>query len=203
MKDNWKNYLQENKTKEPELSEEYNRILTLLTGTVTSLLSIDQSPIVGNEFFVHKLTEKIKEILENVKEGGLRESIVLKVKVILEKVIRFLSVNYSQVSNIFFEWFLGEMENENVVIYEVLEKVSADNIVEIAPISSLFILRIIKSITKVQLHDVAMNSLSNLIVGVYTNIAKNNFTPTLQAISDEGIEFIKNFKNTSNFHYPL
>lgn len=95
------------------------------------------------------------------------------------------------------------MENENVVIYEVLEKVSADNIVEIAPISSLFILRIIKSITKVQLHDVAMNSLSNLIVGVYTNIAKNDFTPTLQAISDEGIEFIKNFKNTSNFHYPL
>jgi hypothetical protein len=84
-----------------------------------------------------------------------------------------------------------------------LEKVSGERIVEIAPISSLFILQIIRSITKVKLHDVAMNSLSNLIVGVYTNVAKVQFSPKLQAISDEGIEFIKNFKNTSNFNYPI
>jgi SNF2 family DNA or RNA helicase len=81
--------------------------------------------------------------------------------------------------------------------------VSADKIAEMAPIASLFILEIIKSITKAKLHDVAMNSLSNLIVGVYTNISKIDFSPKLQHISNEGVEFIKNFKNTSNFHYPI
>lgn len=136
-------------------------------------------------------------------EDGVKESIGLKLRVIMEKVIRYLSTHYSHISNIFFEWFLGEMEGENLIIYEVLEKVSAEHIVEIAPISSLFILQIIKSITKARLHDVAMNSLSNLIVGVYTNVAKNQFNAQLQAISDEGIEFIKNFKNTANFHYPF
>lgn len=48
-----------------------------------------------------------------------------------------------------------------------------------------------------------MNSLSNLIVGVYTNVAKNKFSEKLQRISEEGVEFIKNFKDTSNFSYPL
>jgi len=64
-------------------------------------------------------------------------------------------------------------------------------------------MQIIKSITKESLRDVSMNSLSNLIVGVYTNIAKVNFSPALTKISEEGIEFIKNFKNTSNFKYEL
>ena len=53
------------------------------------------------------------------------------------------------------------------------------------------------------LHDSAMNSLSNIIVGVYTNIIKNKFSSYLNKISEEGIEFIKNFKNTSNFDYKI
>ena len=89
--------------------------------------------------------------------------------------MRFLSHNYNNIANIFFEWFLECMEDEILLIYYVLEKVTADYLIEIAPISSLFILRIIKSITKVKLHDLAMNSLSNLIVGVYTNTSKNKF----------------------------
>jgi len=83
----------------------------------------------------------------------------------------------------------------------VLEKISSDYIVKLASVSSLFIMQIIKSITNEKLRDISMNSLSNLIVGVYTNIAKVNFSPTLWKISEEGIEFIKNFKNTSNFKY--
>ena len=53
------------------------------------------------------------------------------------------------------------------------------------------------------LHDVAMNCLSNLIVGVYTYNDKVKFSPKLRAISEEGIEFVKNFKDTSKFSYPL
>ena len=87
--------------------------------------------------------------------------------------------------------------------YEVLERVSTSHIVELAPIASLFILQVIRSITKPQLHEVAMNSLSNLMVGVYTNVSKTPFSPRLQLISEEGIEFIKNFKNTANFDYVL
>jgi hypothetical protein len=48
-----------------------------------------------------------------------------------------------------------------------------------------------------------MNSLSNIIVGVYTNIVKNNFSIKLANISEEGVEFVKNFKNASNFDYKL
>jgi hypothetical protein len=91
--------------------------LTLLTGTITSLLKIDTTPIDGTDFFVHKFTAKMKSILANLKEGPLKESITLKIKIILEKVVRYLSVNYSNISNIFFEWFLTEMENENPLIY--------------------------------------------------------------------------------------
>lgn len=71
-----------------------------------------------------------------------------------------------------------------MLVYEVLERISTEHITKIASVASLFILQIIKSITCVKLHDLAMNSLSNIIVGVYTNIAKNPFSPQLAAISD-------------------
>jgi hypothetical protein len=90
-----------------------------------------------------------------------------------------------------------------VIIFEVLEKISTDHIVKVSSVASLFILQIIKSMTIVQLHDLAMNSLSNIIVGVYTNIVKNSFSPKLASLSEEGIEFVKNFKNTSNFDYKI
>jgi hypothetical protein len=57
--------------------------LTLLTGTITSLLKIDTTPIDGTDFFVHKFTAKMKSILANLKEGPLKESITLKIKIIL------------------------------------------------------------------------------------------------------------------------
>ena len=75
--------------------------------------------------------------------------------------------------------------------------------VEIAPVASLFILQIIKSITKVHLHARAMNSLSNMIVGVYTNIKKVQFSEVLSQVAEEGKEFVKNFKDTSKFKYEL
>lgn len=85
----------------------------------------------------------------------------------------------------------------------MLEKISSEHVVEMSSVASLFIMHIIKSITIVSLHEIAMNSLSNLIVGVYTNVSKTQFSPALQKISEEGVEFIKNFKNTSNFNYQI
>lgn len=66
MKDSWKYYLQEmqGKTAPKELAEEYNRLLTLLSGTIVSLLRIDTKPIDGDHYFIHKLTSKISEILK-------------------------------------------------------------------------------------------------------------------------------------------
>ena len=124
------------------------------------------------------------EIISTVNKISEKESILLKVRVILKKVVTYLSTNFHNISNIFFEWFLSELEAENMVAYEVLEQVSEENIIAIAPIASLFILRIIRSMSKVNLHDITMNSLSNLIVGVYANITKVNFNKKLQKVSD-------------------
>ena len=95
------------------------------------------------------------------------------------------------------------MAAEDKVFFDILESISAKYLTEVASVASLFILEIIRSITKSHLHDVAMNSLSNLIVGVYTSIKKNPFSPRLLKTSEEGVEFIKNFKNTSNFDYKI
>jgi hypothetical protein len=106
------------------------------------------------------------------------------VKKILSDCLVFLSDNYTDLSNIFFQWYLLELSNENTIFYEVLEKISCDYIVKLSSVASLFIMQIIKSITRESLRDVSMNSLSNLIVGVYTNIAKVNFSPALASISE-------------------
>ena len=47
LKDCWKNFLQEapDKTKAEDIWNEYNRLLTLLSGTTTSLLKIDNTKI--------------------------------------------------------------------------------------------------------------------------------------------------------------
>lgn len=95
------------------------------------------------------------------------------------------------------------MAQGSEIFFQVLEQVCETHIVSIAPICSLFILQIIKTISKVHLHNYAMNSLSNLIVGVYTNVKAIPMTPDLLLLSEEGVEFIKNFKNTDNFRYEL
>jgi hypothetical protein len=48
-------------------------------------------------------------------------------------------------------------------------------------------MRVVKSISVVNVQDLAMNSLSNLVVGVYTNNVKLNFSPSILAKSEEGI----------------
>jgi|LakMenEpi03Aug12_release.lakeMendotaPanAssembly.Ray.scaffolds.fasta_scaffold3613199_1 hypothetical protein len=47
LKDSWKNFLQEapDKTKAEDIWNEFNRLLTLLSGTITSLLKIDNTKI--------------------------------------------------------------------------------------------------------------------------------------------------------------
>lgn len=174
----------------------------MLSGTITTLLKIDKKPLDEEGLFVAKFTKKVSVILSKA-NSPLRESICIKIKKILSDAFIFLSQHYGEPSNIFFEWFIGEMQAEKVIVYEVLERISTDHIVKVASVASLFILQIIKSITCVKLHDLTMNSLSNIIVGVYTNIAKNPFSQKLAAIAEEGVEFVKNFKNTSNFDYKI
>lgn len=45
----------------------------------------------------------------------------------------------------------------------------------------------------------AMICLSNIVVGVYMNNKTVMFGQKLQAIADQGIEFVKNFRDASNF----
>lgn len=61
LKDSWKYYLQQaqGKAQGKLLAEEYNRLLTLLTGTIISLLKIDNKKIDGQQYFIHKLTSKV------------------------------------------------------------------------------------------------------------------------------------------------
>jgi hypothetical protein len=46
-------------------------------------------------------------------------------------------------------------------------------------VCSLFMMNIVKSISIVDVQDIAMNCLSNLIVGVYTNNIHPNFSKNL------------------------
>ena len=46
---------------------------------------------------------------------------------------------------------------------------------------------VVKSISIVNVQDLAMNSLSNLVVGVYTNYIKLNFSQSIMKKSEEGI----------------
>ena len=47
----------------------------------------------------------------------------------------------------------------------------------------------------------AMICLSNIVVGVYMNNKLIVFGEDLQNIAEEGIEFVKNFRDASNFQY--
>lgn len=49
--------------KVPEIEEEYNRILILLSGTVTTLLKIDNKKIDEEGFFINKLINKLSVII--------------------------------------------------------------------------------------------------------------------------------------------
>ena len=48
-----------------------------------------------------------------------------------------------------------------------------------------------------------MMCLSNIVVGIYMNTQKLPLSEDLRIISEEGIEFVKNFKDSSNFNYEL
>lgn len=56
-----------------------------------------------------------------------------------------------------------------------------------ASVCSIFIMRVVKSISIPLVQDLAMNSLSNLIVGVYTNNRKLTFSKYLEDLAEEGI----------------
>lgn len=45
----------------------------------------------------------------------------------------------------------------------------------------------------------AMITLSNIVVGVYMNNRSIMFGNKLEAIAEEGVEFVKNFRDASNF----
>lgn len=47
----------------------------------------------------------------------------------------------------------------------------------------------------------AMICLSNIVVGVYMNNKSIVFGEELQSVAEEGIEFVKNFRDASNFQY--
>lgn len=49
----------------------------------------------------------------------------------------------------------------------------------------------------------AMTCLSNIVVGVYMNNRTILFGNRLEKIAEEGIDFVKNFRDASNFQYKL
>ena len=51
--------------------------------------------------------------------------------------------------------------------------------------------------------DICMMCLSNIVVGVYMNTQNLPFSEELVAISHGGIDFVKNFKDSSNFNYEI
>lgn len=48
-----------------------------------------------------------------------------------------------------------------------------------------------------------MVCLSNIVVGIYMNTKTLPFSEHLLGISEEGIEFVKNFKDSTNFSYNI
>ena len=48
-----------------------------------------------------------------------------------------------------------------------------------------------------------MMCLSNIVVGVYMNTQNLPFSEELTTISHQGIDFVKNFKDSSNFSYDI
>ena len=48
-----------------------------------------------------------------------------------------------------------------------------------------------------------MMCLSNIVVGIYMNTQSLPFSEDLTTISQDGVEFVKNFKDCSNFDYNI
>lgn len=70
-------------------------MLTLLSGTITTLLKIDNQIIEEKEFFVHKFTKKVSLILKNCINTAFEDTISIKLTKILIDSIIYLSQNYT------------------------------------------------------------------------------------------------------------
>ena len=82
-------------------------------------------------------------------------------------------------------------------------KTGEESIFRISGVCCLFVLEIVRLISRESTKDMSMLCLSNLVVGVYMNTRSLPFSPELSAVADEGIEFVKNFKDASNFQYEV
>lgn len=48
-----------------------------------------------------------------------------------------------------------------------------------------------------------MICLSNIVVGIYMNNRNIAFSNKLESVAEEGRDFVKNFRDASNFEYQL
>lgn len=93
------------------------------------------------------------------------------------------------------------LKKGHMIFLEVLTKMGEENIFKISNVCCLFVLEIVKLVSQQKSKDMAMICLSNIVVGVYMNNRTVMFGQNLQAIAEEGIEFVKNFRDASNFEY--
>lgn len=78
-----------------------------------------------------------------------------------------------------------------------------ESIFRIAGVCCLFVLEIVRLISNSETKDTAMLCLSNMVVGVYMNCRTIMFNEELTIVAEEGIDFVKNFKDASNFSYDI
>jgi hypothetical protein len=74
-----------------------------------------------------------------------------------------------------------------------------ESIFKISSVCCLFILEIVKLLSQEKSKDMAMICLSNIVVGIYMNNRNIVFNSKLENIAEEGRDFVKNFRDASNF----
>lgn len=79
----------------------------------------------------------------------------------------------------------------------------SSDIVTISPVCCVFLIRIVKSITKEDLREIAIRCLSNVLMGAFISTRKLEFSEKLQKRADKGNTFVRDFKNTKNFEYEV
>lgn len=73
------------------------------------------------------------------------------------------------------------------------------NISRMSPICCIFILRIIKSLSKDVMRETAIQCLSNVLMGAFVSTVSLPFSARLTKKANKGNMFVRDFKNIKNF----
>lgn len=83
-------------------------------------------------------------------------------------------------SNVYLEWFYERLKDQKVeaatMCFEVLENTLSADIAKISPVCCIFLIRVIKSITKEEFREIAIKCLSNVLMGAFINTKKLPFS---------------------------